>query len=321
VIDSEEQAAAGHVHQEAHAHGEARLYQAGRDQHFHQVPRPVTWPVRVGVVSPEADCYQSRVATGRLSKITKGGGTAVLCQVLSGLGGVGKTQLAAAQVRQLWQAGELDLVVWVPAGSRSAIVGGYAQAHTAVTGIDVPDAEQAASGLLAWLASTERRWLIVLDDLTDPGDLRGLWPPNLTGGRTIVTTRRRDAALAGAGRTLIDIDLFTPAEAKSYLQARLAARPNLVLGAAELARDLGYLPLALAQATAYLIDRGLTCAQYSERLANRRTRLAELVPEPGALPDDHRATVAATWSLSIELADSLVPAGLARPIQGLIGAG
>jgi hypothetical protein len=87
----------------------------------------------------------------------------------------------------------------------------------------------------------------------------------------------------------------------------------LGIGGAELARDLGYLPLALAQATAYLIDRGLTCAEYAERLADRRRRLAELVPEPGALPDDHQATVAATWSLSIELADSLVPVGLARP--------
>ena len=105
------------------------------------VPRPVTWPVRVGVVPPEADCYQARIVTGRLWAITSGGGTAVLCHVLSGLGGVGKTQLAAAHARQLWQAGELDLLAWVPASSRSAIVAGYAQAHTAVTGPEVGDAE------------------------------------------------------------------------------------------------------------------------------------------------------------------------------------
>jgi integrase len=167
------------------------------------VPRPVTWPVRVGVVPPQADCYQHRAVTEGLSAVTTGGGTAVLCQVMSGLGGVGKTQLAAARARQLWEAGELDLLVWVSAASRSAIVATYAQAHTAVTGVEVADAEQAASSLLAWLASTERTWLVVLDDLTDPGDLRGLWPPNVTAGRTIVTTRRRDAALAGSGRTLI----------------------------------------------------------------------------------------------------------------------
>src|SRR6266487_2775260 len=178
-------------------------YMAGRDQHFHQLPRSVTWPVWVGVAPPEADCYQVRGVTRRLAAATTGG-TAVLVQVLSGLGGVGKSQLAAAHARQLWQAGELDLMVWVPGASRSAIVAGYAHAQTTVTGMDDPDAEQAASRLLAWLASTERSWLIVLDDLIDPGDLRGLWPPNVASGRTMVTTRRRDAALAGSGRTLVD---------------------------------------------------------------------------------------------------------------------
>lgn len=38
------------------------------------------------------------------------------------------------------------------------------------------------------------RWLIVLDDVTDPADLNGLWPPASPHGRILVTTRRRDAA-------------------------------------------------------------------------------------------------------------------------------
>ena len=214
-------------------------------------PRPA--PVRVGVVPPEADCYQPRIVTERLSAVTAGGATAVLCQVLSGLGGVGKTQLAAALARRLWAAGELDLMVWVPAAGRNAIVAGYAQADAALTGMQDPDAERAASRLLAGLAGNERRWMIVLDDVTDPGDLRGLWPPNVAGGRTIVTTRRRDAALTGSGRVMVDVDLFTPAEAEAYLGAKLAARPHLATGAAELAESLDYLPLALAQAAAYLI--------------------------------------------------------------------
>jgi tetratricopeptide (TPR) repeat protein len=313
MTDPGDQPAIGHVHQEAHAQGEARIYQAGRDQHFHHVPWPVTWPVWVGVVPPQADCYQPRIVTDRLSAITTGGGTAVLRQVLSGLGGVGKTQLAAAYARQLWEAGELDLLLWVQAASRDAIVAGYAQAYAAVTGADRPDAQQAATRLLGWLASNKRSWLIVLDDVTDPGDLRELWPPQIARGRTVVTTRRRDAALEGSGRVVVDVGLFTPAEAAAYLGARLAQQPELALGAERAARQLGYLPLALAQGSAYLIDRHLTCDQYADRLDDRHRRLAELVPEPGALPDDQRSTLAAVWSLSVELADSLAPAGLARP--------
>src|SRR6266508_1325711 len=57
----------------------------------------------------------------------------------------------------------------------------------------------AASGaVLAWLAATDRRWLVVLDDLADPKDLRGRWP-NGPGGRVLVTTRRQDAVLQGGG--------------------------------------------------------------------------------------------------------------------------
>ncbi len=45
--------------------------------------------------------------------------------------------------------------------------------------------------------------------------------------------------------------------------------------------------------------------------------LSGLLPEPGVLPDDQTATVAATWSLSIERADQIRPAGLARPMLQL----
>ena len=45
-----------------------------------------------------------------------------------------------------------------------------------VAGADPDDLEQAAARFLTWLETTERRWLVVLDDLSDPADLRRLWP-------------------------------------------------------------------------------------------------------------------------------------------------
>ncbi|MEU9153614.1 hypothetical protein AB0D59_24410 [Streptomyces sp. NPDC048417] len=73
----------------------------------------------------------------------------------------------------------------------------------------------------------------------------------------------------------------------------------------------------MAQAAAYIIDADLTCASYRELLADRLRKLADVLPEPGALPDDQTATVAATWSLSIERANQIRPAGLARPMLQL----
>lgn len=289
---------------------------------YHAAPFSVTWPRRVGLIPRQAECFQHRTAVDRLDEVVAAGGTAVICQVLAGSGGVGKTQLAANYARRIWDGGMVDLLDWVTAGNREAIVTGYAQAGVEVIGADPRDPEKAAVSFLTWLETTRRRWLVVLDDLSDPADLRGLWPPQNTEGRVVMTTRRRDAALGGEGRHLINIGLFTPDEAASYLTAKLAAHdrhddPDQIAG---LAADLGYLPLALAQAAAYLVDVGLNCASYRARLADRRHTLPELVPDDSGLPDDHRTTVAATWSLSIEAADRLRPVGLSRPMLELASA-
>jgi tetratricopeptide (TPR) repeat protein len=268
----------------------------------------VSWPRRVGVVPALADGYRRRQVRAAL------GGPATA--VLSGLGGVGKTQLAAAHAHHAWTERAVDLLVWITATSREAVVAGYAQAGIDVSALDDGDAEQAAVRFLAWLAVTDRRWLIVLDDLRAPADLTGLWPPTTGSGTVLVTTRRRDAALAGADRRFIDVGLFTPDEAVGYLRHKLPHEPPDQL--ARLAADLGHLPLALTQATAYMLDRALDCASYRRRLADRRRSLAQLFPEPDALPDENRATIDATWSLSVDAADRLHPAGVARPVLDLV---
>ncbi|MFE5519878.1 tetratricopeptide repeat protein, partial [Streptomyces virginiae] len=287
-----------------------------------RVPQePAPWPHQVGVIPPTARSYQHRAETDRLHATT--GGTTVLTQLLTGMGGVGKTQLAADYARTAWSdtgpAGGLDVLVWVTAGTRSSVVTGYAQAGVELCRADPGDAEQAARAFLAWLtpktAAAQCRWLIVLDDVADPADLNGLWPPDSPHGRTLVTTRRRDAALAGHGRRTIEVGLFTAAEALTYLTTSLAGRDESADELTALADDLGHLPLALAQAAAYLLDTGDTVADYRRLLADRTTTLADAAPD--ALPDQQALPLAAAWSLSIERADTLRPAGVARPMLHL----
>ncbi|GAA2022707.1 hypothetical protein GCM10009779_03210 [Polymorphospora rubra] len=280
----------------------------------------------VGIVPQLADCFQTRDAVKVLTEVTTDGGTAVLTsagtQLLSGMGGVGKTQLAVHLADHLRSAGRLDLLVWISATSRGAILAGYAQAgvELSVPGADDIDTEQDAARFHAWLTSTDRRWLIVLDDLTRTGDLQGLWPPPNPSGRTVVTTRLRGSALRGAGRHLVPIGTFTKDEATHYVHTRLNGKPALADDVSGLVENLGRLPLALAQATAFMIDEGVPCSRYRQRFADRRSRLDDLVPDPDGptgLPDDYHRTVAATMSLSIETAERSRPAGLARPLLEL----
>jgi hypothetical protein len=242
----------------------------------------------------------------------------VLAQVLSGLGEVGKTQLAAAYAHAAWRDGAVDLLMWVTASSREAIQANYAQAAREIAPVVPVEAEQSAGWLLGWLHTTRRLWLIVLDDLGDPADLQGLWPAGPR-GRCLVTTRRRDAVLAGSGRQVVDIGLYTPQEARAYLRVKL---PDEDRGDDEselvaLAAELDYLPLALAQAASFIVDRRETVAGYRRRMHNRRHRMEQLFPAD-ALADDYRSTVAATWAISVERADQLAPVGLAGAVLELV---
>jgi hypothetical protein len=108
--------------------------------HHHQAVVPVDWPVRVGQVPALASAFQARpglrdriaAARGASSSADHDNGSGdrggrgqgagvVLTQVLSGGGGVGKSQMAASHADEALHDGT-DLVVWVDA---SALAGDH----------------------------------------------------------------------------------------------------------------------------------------------------------------------------------------------------
>ena len=230
---------------------------------------------------------------------------------LGELGGTGKTQLAAALARGLLEARALDLLLWVNAAGRDAVITAYAQAiHDAGGPQHGEGPEEAASAFLAWLAETERTWLVVFDDLSDPDVLEGLWPRGPL-GRVLVTTRNAGIAAQVPRARMAEVGVFSPREALAYLSARLHADPGQQAGALDLADDLGFLPIALGQAGALMAETGLNCRQYLAQIADSGSR-------PAAAPaDERRRAMASTWPLSAALAGQLPPAGLAGPALAL----
>ncbi|MGW6709203.1 tetratricopeptide repeat protein, partial [Streptomyces sp. NPDC054956] len=292
---------------------------------------PASWPLLVGVVPGPARCFRRRpdldehfLPTGEAGPA---GAQPLRGGLLTGTAGTGKTQQAAHLARTAWSEGLVDLVVWVDAADRESVVAGYAQALAEITGSAAPTStaspEAAARSFLAWLESgslePRRRWLIVLDDVADPDDVRGLWPPDQPHGLTLVTTRRRNIARPGAGRHVVPVEGFTPAEATAYLREVLGGLGDRPEEAWRLAEELGRLPLALSQAAGHLLGRGLDCAGY-RRLLNQDggSPLSELVPGPGALPDGQAFAVHEAWLPSLDRADRMPEtAGLARPLMEL----
>jgi tetratricopeptide (TPR) repeat protein len=270
-------------------------------------------PVRAGAVPPLADGFSTRPETGAgLAETLEPGQIMALTgpevrapQLYDWPGGTGKTQLAVYLAESLWQARQVDLLLWVTAASRASVLASYMQAFAEITGTDpAGDAETVAARLIGWLAQTSQRWLVVLDDVTASADLAGLWPEG-PAGRVLVTTRSI-AALTGAAKPLVcPVGAFSSHEALTYLMGRLSADPDQRVGAVDLLDDLGREPLALAQASATIASSGLSCRDYRELFARRRERIADAV---GGRP----AAKAVTWTLSVEQADQLSPARLAQ---------
>ena len=290
--------------------------------HHHPAPE-AEGPVRVGAIPEEAAHYRPRDAVAGVDADLAFGSPAPRL-VLSGAGGVGKTQLAARLARTLLRSpdGEppVDVLVWTDAASRERITFAYAQAARRLLP-SVPDhPEEAAALFLNWLADPDghrgRRWLVVWDDLADPGAVRDLWHPHgRPDGRVIVTTRRRDHSLTVQGNRLVDVDVYTPHDARAFLGHALDGTgvPYTPDGLDALATALGRLPLALGQAVSYMAELGMGCPAYLEALHDRMGTLDEVFPDWEA-----PTPLAATWDLSLERADSYAPRGLARPLMGLV---
>ncbi|MFE2889656.1 NB-ARC domain-containing protein, partial [Streptomyces sp. NPDC059272] len=296
-----------------------------REQHIHPPPAKdldVSWPVEIGPVPALASAFQPRSALRHAVDDARSNGAAVvLTQVLSGGGGVGKTQLAAACAIDALRDGA-DLVVWAAAAETQQLITQYAQtaARIRLPGATGQDPESDARILLEWLATTPRRWMIVLDDITDPTAISSWWPVSRTGtGWVLATTRLKDARLTGGGRTRIDVDVYTPQEADAYLSARLTTEnmSHLLDGqTASLAHALGHLPLALSHAAAYMINEELSCGAYLRRFTERAVGLDELLPH-WADTERYGRQITTTLLLALDATDKDPHGPLARAVLQL----
>ncbi|WP_327713731.1 tetratricopeptide repeat protein (plasmid) [Streptomyces sp. NBC_00464] len=271
------------------------------------------WPVIVGSVPGQASAFQPRSALReQVNAAWAGGGTVVL----SGGGGVGKSQFASSYAHQAADE-KVELRVWVHAAAADQVVAAYARAALRVqaSGADGQDAEADARGFLEWLATTTRTWLVILDNIIDPDEISPWWPPVRGSGRVLATTRLREAALSGGGRAVVPVDTYTPAEAHNYLATRLTDEGMAHLldhHTERLVETLGRLPLALSYAGAYIINEAVSCTEYLQDFTNRRARLDELLPAD-ADTEGYGRQVAASLLVSLDAAQAREPVGLAAP--------
>jgi tetratricopeptide (TPR) repeat protein len=231
---------------------------------------------------------------------------------LSGLGGIGKTQLALEYAHrchpQVYRS-----VLWVDAENKAALEGGYLDLARKLS-LKIPkekerEVEYVIEAVKNWLAE-HNLWLLILDNADDL-ELACSFLPTRHPGHVLLTTRSQ---IEGKVAEKIEVEAMTPEEGLLFLLRRSkvlkdeaeldSVPPELRSTAQELVEILGGHPLALDQAGAYIEE---TCISFSEYLQLYREQQGSFLALPSSRGRDHPNTVAATFELCFEKACERYP--------------
>ena len=274
---------------------------------------------RVGDMPPLAEGFSDRPDTARgiLDALIPGSTIALVpgSEFAEGkqnwLGASGKTQIAVMLAETLWRSGAVDMVVWISASNRSAVLSGYVQAWVAATGIEpTGTAESVAARFVSWLAETRQPWLVVLDDLPNVDELDGLWPEG-PAGRLLITSAQSSVAASRRRTRVFPVGFFSVREALGCLTERLSVNPAQRQGAIDLIEALGREPLALAQAAAVIANSTLACRDYRDYFVRRRQQI-------GVAAGEVPSAASVTWTLSLGQAETLLPGQSVRLMLVLV---
>ena len=227
------------------------------------------------------------------------GNSLSLTQTIEGLGGVGKTQLALKYAYLHRSA--YEHIWWIDASTELSILEGY---KSFLQARNIPmdpqsSPQQYIGNVREWLNNHDK-WLLVFDNadvFTRDGKtipphkvLQSYMPSQQAGTRHILITSRYKNWQRAA--KCLDIDVFSPEEARDFLCSftGLPSDPSQQA----LAEKLGYLPLALEQAGAYMNATGKNYGEYLALFSRHSTEMLKLHLDE----EDPRRIVFTTWNIS-----------------------
>ncbi|KAK8028960.1 hypothetical protein PG991_006016 [Apiospora marii] len=236
------------------------------------------------------------------------------CQrtVIEGLGGIGKTQVAIEAAYHVRQAHPDCSVFWVPAVDMTMFENAYREIGQAleVKGIEDDKADVKALVKAALGRDEVGPWLLIIDNADDTllltqGQLVSYLPFNRAGSILFTTRNHQVAACFEARQGTFGLDQLSDPESVQLLHQGL--QPNQISDpqrTTELLNYLVYLPLAIRQASAYMVRQmNVTVAKYLEYCTSSDQTMIKMLSKDFDDQDRYQAIrnpVATTWLISFE---------------------
>ncbi|MDR4926510.1 FxSxx-COOH system tetratricopeptide repeat protein [Peribacillus simplex] len=221
-------------------------------------------------------------------------------QAVSGLGGVGKTQLAVEFCYK--KKDSYTWIWWINAENIASITASY---EVLAKQLKLPNEDEKRNNIVIdvikkWMQVNDN-WLVVFDNLIEESKLETFLPPAFL-GHVIVTTRKSNVSSV---LNPLNIDKFTRKDSIKFLLKRTKKEQEFEETCSQLAELLGDLPLALEQAGAYIIQTGISINGYVDRFKKYRDKLTRK-----GKPINYDYTLATTWEISFEEIDKKNPVAL-----------
>jgi tetratricopeptide (TPR) repeat protein len=219
---------------------------------------------------------------------------------LHGLGGVGKTQTALAYVYA--NRAHYDSIFWVTGASEASLLSDFQRiaTETKCAANDTTDAVQILRKVHEWL-DAQTSWLLIIDNLDDiAGWINKFLPTNDSKKHTLITTRNPNSQ--GIPAKGLEVSVLDPADAVILLSAlaeiTLNESSSETKQANQIVDDLGYLPLAIEQAAAYVREVAGNFTTFIGDYTKCRGDIHHWIPQ-GNRTYSH--SVATTWSMSVKV--------------------